>query len=111
MTGVREKDDFDQVFLLRVMLWVIKMVRQNTWLLFFLFFFSPVIAGADTYGEKLCSGTQFDCRTVEKGETWDGSPDVPGRNASHGCIRLFPEDAQWMNEEFVEPGDRVEVLP
>jgi len=31
-----------------------------------------------------------------------GSYEVPGYNASHGCVRLFPEDAKWLNENFIE---------
>lgn len=31
---------------------------------------------------------------------------VPGHRASHGCVRLFVEDARWLNEEFIEvPGE------
>lgn len=29
---------------------------------------------------------------------------VPNHNASHGCIRLLHDDAQWLNEEFVTVG-------
>ena len=37
------------------------------------------------------------------------SNDVPGRNASHGCIRVLREDAKWLNQEFVEVGTKVIV--
>jgi L,D-transpeptidase ErfK/SrfK len=30
--------------------------------------------------------------------------ELPGYNDSHGCIRLFYEDAQWLNRSFVELG-------
>lgn len=30
-----------------------------------------------------------------------GSHDVPGYNDSHGCVRMFVDDAKWLNEEFV----------
>jgi len=40
-----------------------------------------------------------------------GSPEVPGRNASHGCVRVFYEDAVWLNQEFTEIGTRVIVKP
>jgi L,D-transpeptidase ErfK/SrfK len=30
--------------------------------------------------------------------------ELPGYNASHGCIRLFYEDALWLNKNFVELG-------
>lgn len=29
---------------------------------------------------------------------------LPGYNDSHGCIRLFYEDAQWLNKNFIELG-------
>jgi L,D-transpeptidase ErfK/SrfK len=35
--------------------------------------------------------------------------EVPGYHASHGCVRLFYEDAQWLNKEFVSPGTTVIV--
>lgn len=34
-----------------------------------------------------------------------GSYEVPGYRASHGCVRIFPEDAKWLNENFVELPD------
>lgn len=30
--------------------------------------------------------------------------ELPGYNDSHGCIRMFYEDAQWMNQNFIEMG-------
>jgi len=36
---------------------------------------------------------------------------VPGRHDSHGCVRLFFDDAKWLNLEFAEVGTRVIVLP
>lgn len=36
---------------------------------------------------------------------------LPGYNASHGCVRLFDEDAEWLNHEFVELGkNRTKVI-
>jgi L,D-transpeptidase ErfK/SrfK len=29
---------------------------------------------------------------------------LPGHHASHGCIRLFHEDAKWLNENFITTG-------
>jgi L,D-transpeptidase ErfK/SrfK len=29
---------------------------------------------------------------------------LPGHHASHGCIRLFYEDAQWLNQNFIRMG-------
>ncbi|OGT25623.1 MAG: endopeptidase IV [Gammaproteobacteria bacterium RIFCSPLOWO2_02_FULL_42_14] len=34
---------------------------------------------------------------------------LPGYNASHGCVRLFFEDAKWMNHEFTDIGTPVIV--
>jgi L,D-transpeptidase ErfK/SrfK len=39
------------------------------------------------------------------------STSVPGMNASHGCVRLFYEDAQWIHQEFAEIGTKVRVRP
>ncbi|MCX6740700.1 MAG: L,D-transpeptidase [Candidatus Parcubacteria bacterium] len=36
---------------------------------------------------------------------------VPGAHASHGCVRLFAEDAKWLNQNFVEVGMRVIIKP
>jgi L,D-transpeptidase catalytic domain len=45
------------------------------------------------------------CMHFFRGYALHGSTDVPGRRDSHGCIRLFIEDAQWLNQEFIElPG-------
>jgi L,D-transpeptidase ErfK/SrfK len=30
--------------------------------------------------------------------------ELPGYNDSHGCVRLFFEDAQWLNQNFIELG-------
>lgn len=38
-----------------------------------------------------------------------GSHDVPGYNDSHGCVRMFVDDAKWLNEEFVGK-ERVPVV-
>lgn len=38
-----------------------------------------------------------------------GSPDVPNHNASHGCIRVVPSDARWLNHNFVHIGTKVVV--
>lgn len=40
------------------------------------------------------------CMFFRGGYALHGSPEVPGYNASHGCVRLSLEDAQWLNEEF-----------
>lgn len=38
-----------------------------------------------------------------------GSPNVPGYNASHGCVRMFTSDAEWLNQDFTS-GSRVRVI-
>ncbi len=42
------------------------------------------------------------CMFFKKGYALHGSPEVPGYHASHGCVRLFKEDAQWLNEQFTK---------
>ena len=32
---------------------------------------------------------------------------LPGKNASHGCVRVLYEDAQWLSEIFVQIGTKV----
>jgi len=46
------------------------------------------------------------CMHFFRGFALHGSYEVPGYRASHGCVRMFIEDARWLNEEFVDvPGD------
>ncbi len=45
------------------------------------------------------------CMYFHKGFAMHGSLDMPGYRASHGCIRMFTRDAQWLNHEFVETFD------
>lgn len=42
------------------------------------------------------------CMFFHKGFALHGSSDMPGFRASHGCVRMFINDAKWLNEEFVE---------
>jgi lipoprotein-anchoring transpeptidase ErfK/SrfK len=51
------------------------------------------------------------CMHFHEGYALHGSYDVPGYNASHGCVRLFINDARWLNEQFTTIGTRVVVLP
>lgn len=45
------------------------------------------------------------CMHFFRGYAMHGSDKVPGYRASHGCIRLFTEDARWINQEFIDlPG-------
>ncbi len=40
-----------------------------------------------------------------------GSYDLPNFNASHGCIRVRPSDAQWLSRNFIQIGTKVVVKP
>lgn len=44
------------------------------------------------------------CMHFHGGYALHGSATVPGYNASHGCVRMFTEDAQWLNQNFVNVG-------
>lgn len=41
------------------------------------------------------------CMHFFRGYALHGSEVVPGFRDSHGCVRMFIEDAKWLNEEFV----------
>lgn len=49
------------------------------------------------------------CMFFHGGYALHGSYDVPGYNASHGCIRMFVKDAKWLNQEFTAGEDSVNV--
>lgn len=59
------------------------------------------------------------CMFFNGGYALHASKEVPGYNASHGCVRLLLEDARWLNQDFVESanknkgilGTKVIVLP
>ena len=40
-----------------------------------------------------------------------GSYELPNYNARHGCIRIRPSDAQWLQHNFVDIGTTVVVKP
>jgi lipoprotein-anchoring transpeptidase ErfK/SrfK len=40
-----------------------------------------------------------------------GSYDVPGYNASHGCVRVTPSDARWLSHSFINIGTKVIIKP
>lgn len=42
------------------------------------------------------------CMYFHKGFALHGSNDIPGQRASHGCVRMFVDDAKWLNQNFVE---------
>jgi len=42
------------------------------------------------------------CMHYYRGYALHGFAIVPGQRASHGCIRLFLEDAKWLNRQFID---------
>lgn len=50
------------------------------------------------------------CMFFHGGFAMHGSYEVPGYNASHGCIRMFVNDAQWLNTEFTAGEHGVPVI-
>ena len=51
------------------------------------------------------------CMFFSKYYAIHGSPDVPNKNASHGCIRVVPHEARWLNQNFITIGTKVVVEP
>lgn len=49
------------------------------------------------------------CMFFYKGFALHGSYELPGFNASHGCVRIYPADAKWLNQEFTHIGTPVIV--
>ncbi len=49
------------------------------------------------------------CMFFNQGYALHGSEAVPGYNASHGCVRLYPEDAEWLDEQFAVIGTKVMI--
>lgn len=50
------------------------------------------------------------CMFFNGGFALHGSYDVPGYNASHGCVRIFVPDAKWLNQEFLMDEKNVPVI-
>jgi len=50
------------------------------------------------------------CMFFYQGYALHGSDAVPGYNASHGCVRLYPQDAQWLDETFTQIGTQVVIV-
>lgn len=44
------------------------------------------------------------CMFFHDGYALHGYPHVPGYNASHGCVRMFIQDAKWLNQSFIDVG-------
>lgn len=51
------------------------------------------------------------CMFFHRGYAIHGSYSVPDYNASHGCIRVTPSAAAWLNNNFITPGTTVIVKP
>lgn len=51
------------------------------------------------------------CMYFFQGYTIHAGYEVPYGNASHGCVRVLPSAAKWLNEQFLTIGTRVHVLP
>lgn len=49
------------------------------------------------------------CMFFSKNYAIHGSPDVPNYNASHGCVRVNPGDARWLNQNFLGIGSKVVI--
>jgi L,D-transpeptidase ErfK/SrfK len=81
-------------------------------------------------GDEACKSRKFPipeggapmpyCMYFNGGQAFHGSPGgVVRRNESHGCVRLFVRDAEWLRYDFVEApnednnyrGTKVLVLP
>jgi hypothetical protein len=45
------------------------------------------------------------CMFYRGGYAIHGSYEVPGHHASHGCVRIFVEDAAWLYHNFIEVGE------
>lgn len=50
------------------------------------------------------------CMYFYRGYTIHAAYYVPHHNSSHGCIRVYPSAAKWLNEEFIDVGTKVIVL-
>lgn len=50
------------------------------------------------------------CMYFFRGFTIHAAYEVPAYNASHGCVRVLPSAAKWLNEEFITIGTQVTVL-
>lgn len=46
------------------------------------------------------------CMFFQGGIALHGSNELPGYNASHGCVRLYTIDAKWLSQNFIEGPSR-----
>jgi hypothetical protein len=57
--------------------------------------------------DKPCALMPWFMQFEAHGYGFHGSDKLVGKHASHGCVRLFTNDAEWLNQHFVEMGMRV----
>lgn len=50
------------------------------------------------------------CMYFYRGFTIHAAYEVPDYNTSHGCVRVLPSAAKWLNEEFMTIGTKVVVM-
>lgn len=50
------------------------------------------------------------CMYFYQGFTIHAAYEVPEHPSSHGCVRVFPSAAKWLNEEFIRLGTKVIIL-
>jgi lipoprotein-anchoring transpeptidase ErfK/SrfK len=58
-----------------------------------------------------CARMAYYMKFKHSGEGLHGHDELPDFNASHGCIRLSNEHAEWLSKNFVEIGTKVIILP
>ncbi|MGQ3892274.1 L,D-transpeptidase [Legionella sp. CNM-4043-24] len=51
------------------------------------------------------------CMHFSGGYSIHAAYEVPNYNASHGCVRVLPSAAKWLNEDFMDVGTTVIVKP
>lgn len=51
------------------------------------------------------------CMHFHGGYSIHAAYEVPNYNASHGCIRVLPSAAKWLNQNFIDIGTTVVVKP
>lgn len=50
------------------------------------------------------------CMYFYQGFTIHAAYEVPEHPSSHGCVRVLPSAAKWLNEEFMRIGTKVTIL-
>ena len=50
------------------------------------------------------------CMYFYRGFTIHAAYEVPASNSSHGCVRVFPSAAKWLNEQFITIGTQVTIM-